>query len=233
MSSDRSFTCFGALPKELRLLIWDQAFVAEWTLLAVRNTTANEHHTRIYVPFNMAFLGPAPYIIGLSCKEAWQHMRKSHAKLVLKQSDPNPPVPSVYWIAPERTVLYVDCLIDRKTSDEVLENFDEEGLGRIEHIGLLLHPELFYTFEFLARRCPMLRTVIVKDQFGTFRFHPSPIDARLFAEIAANKDAGLREVDKAMANCLPTEVPMPFRDPRPEVLVLPFNCSCNWCRHMH
>ena len=70
MSAADSFTYFHALPLELRLQIWREALSVRSVWAAVPNDSANRSLSTSRLPFNMAYIGPAPYLVWLSRREA-------------------------------------------------------------------------------------------------------------------------------------------------------------------
>ncbi|KAJ4306315.1 hypothetical protein N0V88_001115 [Collariella sp. IMI 366227] len=93
--STPSFHLFPALPPELRLQIWEEAFAVR-TVWAIAR--ADESKDPKYGPFTTSLVGPAPHLAGLSCKEAWETLKRCWARPVFgTMTTPN-------WSAP---VLFV------------------------------------------------------------------------------------------------------------------------------
>lgn len=71
MSAADSFTLFRALPLELRLQILGEALPVRSVWVAVRNRALDCDPTGMNHPsLRMAYIGPAPYLAGLSSQEA-------------------------------------------------------------------------------------------------------------------------------------------------------------------
>lgn len=82
MCTGGGFACFGALPPELRLQVWERA-LSVWTVWAVvRNSIASSRLGASRSSFTIALIGPAPYLAGQSCREARQLLERSSVKPV-------------------------------------------------------------------------------------------------------------------------------------------------------
>jgi len=78
MSAADSFTYFHALPTELRLQIWGEALAVRSVWAAVRNYSADRDLSASRLPFIMVYIGPAPYLAGLSSREARRLLEQSY-----------------------------------------------------------------------------------------------------------------------------------------------------------
>lgn len=77
MSAADSFIYFHALPTELRLQIWGEALAVRSVWAAVRNYSADRDLSASRLPFIMVYIGPAPYLAGLSFREARRLLEQS------------------------------------------------------------------------------------------------------------------------------------------------------------
>ncbi|KAF2241342.1 hypothetical protein BU26DRAFT_176574 [Trematosphaeria pertusa] len=160
MCAGDNFACFSALPPELRLLVWEHA-LSVWTVWAAApNSAAGSHLTANRLPFTMAFVGPVPYLAGLSCREARRLLERSYVKPVLGPRG-TATIGDVYWVDLKKTVVYLGGGFN---AIAVLDSFSAGGLSKFEHVGLSWYrfQRLARTCQRLAALCPGIRTVIIQ-----------------------------------------------------------------------
>jgi hypothetical protein len=150
------FTYFGQLPKELRLMIWEEA-IAQWAVWAVvrNNSKKDKRRRRKTEPFGMTFLGSAPHFVGQACKEARRVLWKSDNKLV-RGRDKSPR----HWVDFSKTVVYLG--VDSEALS-VLSTFDSKFLWRFQHVAVSWschYGDMIMTAWHLANLCPNIRGVI-------------------------------------------------------------------------
>lgn len=139
-----SFTCFRALPPELRLKIWSEALSAP----------------SVWVPDHNASrpVGQAPYLAGLACRESRQLLERLYVKPLPR----GPPGGSgVDWVNLETAVVYL--------GDGAMKALDALGAGelaRLRHVALRWRQfgRLARACQRLAAECPALRTIIVERE---------------------------------------------------------------------
>ncbi|KAK3312325.1 hypothetical protein B0H66DRAFT_608597 [Apodospora peruviana] len=116
--NNKIFTCFGALPPELREMIWREALSAPCVLVITtaedaeaRQPNIRGNTTRFSKPyisrlFAFRFLGgPPPYQAGLSCREAYAIMERKLVRLArnFRHRDGRGPP---FWVNPDATLVY-------------------------------------------------------------------------------------------------------------------------------
>ncbi|KAK0102648.1 hypothetical protein ONS95_006252 [Cadophora gregata] len=149
MSAADSFTLFGALPLELRQQIWCEALSVRTVWAAIRNPAGVNH-----AQFSMAYIGPAPYLAGLSSKEARRLLEQTYMKPIRR------PSAGVYWVDMDHTVVYLGDFSDTM---KVIDSFHADDLCRFKHVALewTQFDRLARACQHLARTCPALCTIIV------------------------------------------------------------------------
>jgi hypothetical protein len=161
MCANTNFTCFGALPLELRLLVWEQA-LSVWTVwAAVHSSAARSRLTTNRLPFTMTFRGPEPFLVGLSCKEAWRLLERLNVRLVLGLTG-RPNNFHSAWVDLKKTIIYLG---DDINAIAVLNSFGAEGTSGFEHVALSWHQfdKLVRTCQRMAVLCPVLHTIIIQQ----------------------------------------------------------------------
>ena len=182
MSAD-SFIYFYGLPLELRLQIWRQALSVRSVWAAVHKDSAGRGSSARRLPFTMVYIGPAPYQVGLSCREARRLLEQSYVKPILGPFSGLTTNAGAYWIDLGMTVVYLGDISDATT---VLNSFDAEELARFKHVALPWHRfgNLARTCQHLAAMCPALRTLIIQ-RGETEAATNQPISPALSLETAA------------------------------------------------
>ncbi|MCJ1401158.1 hypothetical protein MMC11_004370 [Xylographa trunciseda] len=143
MSAADSFTYFHALPPELRLQIWGEALSVRSIWAAVRNYNADRDLSASRLPFIMVYIGLAPYLAGLSSREARRLLEQSYVKPI------------------HTAVVYLGDSSDATT---VLNSFGADKLSKFKHVALPWYQyyRLARTCQLLATMCPALRTIIIQ-----------------------------------------------------------------------
>lgn len=148
-----TFTLFPALPLELRLQIWGEALSVRSVWAATPNI-GSDHPTANSPLFSMAYVGPAPYLAGLSSKEARRLLERTYDKPIRR------PSAGVYWVNMEKTVVYLG---DSSDAIAVLDSFHDDDLSRLKHVafGWSRFDQLARICQRLATTCPDICTVVV------------------------------------------------------------------------
>ena len=149
MSAADSFTFFGALPLELRLQIWREALSVRTVWATIRNPASVDRPQ-----FTMAYIGSAPYLAGLSSKEARRLLEQTYMKPIRR------PSAGVYWVDMDHSVVYLGEFSDAMN---VMDSFHADDLCRFKHVALRWSQfdKLARACQRLARTCPALCTIIV------------------------------------------------------------------------
>ncbi|KAI0890253.1 uncharacterized protein GGS22DRAFT_194395 [Annulohypoxylon maeteangense] len=219
MSASDRFMKFSALPPELRLQVWAEALSVR-TVCAVTRNPAGDH-----APIIMAYVGPAPYLAGLSCKEARRVLKQTH---VMFSRGPNA---GVHWVNMDQTVIYLG---NRTAAVSVLDGFRSDDLSRFKHVALLwdTFDELARLCMRLAKECPSLCTIIIHEVVGATetgvrirmpRSQPLTLEAALYyASILAHtgSELGHKRLDTNYFRSLLLEY---FDASRPRIHLLPSN----------
>jgi hypothetical protein len=156
-----NFTCFPNLPAELRLLIWEEALSVRTVLAAsralIKDGSPDSTQPR---PLEVTFVGPAPYLVGLSCREARRVMEKSYVQLASLRGGPS----ADHWVDLGKTVIFLgscEHLLD------VLSGFRADEVAQFKHLALNWHwASRIRGVERACREglpglCPALETLIV------------------------------------------------------------------------
>ena len=151
MSAGNSFIYFPALPLELRLQIWAQA-------LSVRSVWADL--TASNLPFTMAYIGAAPYLVGLSCREARRLLEQFYVGPIRGPFNGLTPSRSS-WVDLDTTVVYLGAFFATTT---VRKTFGADERSKFKHVALPWYQfgNLARTCQHLAMLCPALRTLIIQ-----------------------------------------------------------------------
>jgi len=109
----------------------------------------------------MIFIGPAPYLAGLSSREARRLLEKSYVKPIRGPSSDLATSAGSYWVDLNATVVY---LSDSCDAEPVLNSFGTDELSKFKHVALPWHQfgRLARTCQRLATQCPALRTIIIQ-----------------------------------------------------------------------
>jgi hypothetical protein len=102
----------------------------------------------------MAYIGSAPYLAGLSSKEARRLLEQTYMKPIRR------PSAGVYWVDMDYTVIYLGDFSDAM---KVMDSFHADDLCRFKHVALewSQFDRLARACQRLARTCPALCTIIV------------------------------------------------------------------------
>jgi hypothetical protein len=153
-----SFKNFPELPAELRFQIWEAALSAPTVWATVPVTGGSNPNDATYT---MTFVGPAPYMAGLACKEAWGLMKRLYGGPVRGPAGA-PHITRPSWVDLDGTVVHLGDAADVM----VLRAFDAETLSRVKHVALTWCSSQYYLIGSacfrLAEACPHLRTLIIQ-----------------------------------------------------------------------
>jgi hypothetical protein len=155
MSAADSFTFFRAMPLELRLQIWGEALSVRSVWAAVRSLASDCDPTSVdHPPFSMAYVGPAPYLAGLSSNEARRLLEQAYVKPICG------PSAGVHWVDMDQTVVYLG---DSSDAMAVMDSFHADDLSRFKHVALVWSQfnRLARVCQCLAMTCPALCTIVI------------------------------------------------------------------------
>ena len=161
MSAADNFTCFQALPLELRLQIWKQALSVRSVWAAIHDCNADRDFGASRTPFIVAYIGPAPYLAGLSSREARRLLEQSYFKPLRGPRNGSATRVGCYWVDLDTTVVYLG---DASKATTVVNSFGVDELSKFKHVALRWYQfaSLARTCQRLATLCPALRTIIVQ-----------------------------------------------------------------------
>ena len=162
MSAGGDFACFQALPPELRLQIWIQALSVRSVWAAVgsyNNAIHDPSATRL--PSHWTFIGPAPYLAGLSCSEARRLLKQSYVKPIRGPHSASATSVGSYWVNLDTTVVYFG---ESFGAEFVLNSFNTDEVAQFKHVALrwCRYGSLARICQRLATVCPALRTIILR-----------------------------------------------------------------------
>lgn len=153
MSHLESFALFQALPPELRMKIWSDALSERTVWAAVSRDSGG------CSSWAMAYVGQAPYLAGLACRESRRLLEKLYTSPLR-----GPGLATSFgacWVNLESTVVYLGSSYN---ATELIEAFSVDGLARFRHVALQWYQfdRLARTCQRLAETCPALRTIIIQ-----------------------------------------------------------------------
>lgn len=122
MANSNTFTCFPSLPFEIRELIWKEAL----SVPALWATHRDPHPENANRPCTMIFIGPAPYLVGISCKEARRVMEISYIQFDSLRGGPS----AFHWVNVDNTVVFFD------SGSDIATTFSPEECAQFKHIAL-------------------------------------------------------------------------------------------------
>ncbi len=183
-----TFTCFAHLPAELRLMIWEEALSARIALsvtlapaLAPELALATDEDPGLFLDW----VGPAPYLVGLSCNEARRVMEKSFVQLpenavgaAAAAFSPLATRPEPQWLDPDKTIVHIG---EWPRTGIVLARLGVDAAAKLNHVTMVFHPlhltDFYPACRELKQHCPGLKTLVVEwtTARGTDqqpRFHP-------------------------------------------------------------
>ncbi|KAJ4306370.1 hypothetical protein N0V88_001170 [Collariella sp. IMI 366227] len=117
----------------------------------------------------MHFVGPKPFLVGLTCKEARQVMEKIYIPLTRSRAGS---VTTTHWIDPDMTVVHFgDC----DAGIAVLCDLLADGASKLKHVAVRWYfgylPQIIRFSRQLEDRCPGLHTLVIRQAFK-----PTPAD---------------------------------------------------------
>lgn len=222
MPPAKAFTLFSTLPLELRLQIWSEAlsFRSVWAVTHNRPSGVDQVGVN-YPSFSMAHIGPAPYLAGLSSREARRMLEQAYIKPI-RGPDSRP-----QWVNMDQTVVYLGDDFD---AISVIDKFHAPDLSRFKHVALAWSQ--FYWIskacQRLANACPTLYSIIIRlpesddkaADHRTFSNPLCPLTATYYAKIATytNSELGYTGLDTDYFRSLLLEY---FHASRPQLHILP------------
>lgn len=173
MSTAHSFTLFSALPVELRLQIWSEALSSRSVWAVVRNVDNDPS-------VNMAYIGPVPYLAGLSNAEARQVLEENYVKPI------RGPDSRLFWVDMDQTIIYLGADSDAQA---LLDTFHPDDLSRFKHVAISWS-QLYWisqTCKRLASACPALcnLTIIIRKAKSDAEVLESRAFSRLLGHMTA------------------------------------------------
>jgi hypothetical protein len=130
MANWNTFTRFPYLPFEIRHLIWQEALSVP-ALWAVRSDPLAKfefYPKQLDFPLTMTFIGPAPYLVGLFCREARKLMEASYIQFDSLKGGPS----ASHWVNMNKTVVFVGHGYDITA---VLAAFGPGEVAQFKHIA--------------------------------------------------------------------------------------------------
>ncbi len=100
------FPQFPCLPPEIRHHVWRQA-LCEWAVWYTSHPHVNLQASGLRI--RMKPVGVAPYKAGLACQESRHLMKKLYTKLLAGSGASAASPSAVYWLIPDRTIVYMGC----------------------------------------------------------------------------------------------------------------------------
>lgn len=163
------FTCFGRLPAELRVMIWEEALSLR-TVCAVSCEPVVGDQTGETSKYFLDFIGPVPYMAGISCGEAWHIMQRRYVPFTGPGWNPATARPTgVPWVDLDKTVFYLGASSDVPA---VLGRFDAREVPRLEHVAMTWawrsFGRLIKTCRDVATACPALRSIVIITNLSRF-----------------------------------------------------------------
>lgn len=143
-------------------MIWEHA-LSGWSIFTSGHCcAAPQHVVENCASTAVVAIGPAPYFVGLACKEYHQLMKESFIKIGSQHSR-GCTLPGVYWGDMETSIFYLDA---HPRPVDTISSFDAELLSNLQHVALVWATEdirpIIRTCQALASRAPALRTIIVQ-----------------------------------------------------------------------
>lgn len=169
MESTAEFFRFKYLPPELRHEVWSHA-LSEWTVWA---TTHPRSNLALNPVVTMAPFGHAAYKVGQACSEARAAMRETYVCLQLNKDNEAAGGPFLYWLRPDRTILYFGCSVRAmefilNLSALNLEHFVVRTSRHWAAVPLFLVQ--------LSHECPDIKTLVLQGVHGSNFWH-GPINS--------------------------------------------------------
>jgi len=108
----------------------------------------------------MGYIGPAPYLAGMSCREARRQLEQFYVGPIHGSFNDVTTGPGSSWVDLDGTVVYLSEFSDATT---VLNSFDANELSKFEHVAppWYQYGKLARAWQHRATWCPALRMLIV------------------------------------------------------------------------
>jgi len=142
-------------------MIWEEA-LSVWATWTVPPTPAAGVNRNLLLTRNprMDLVGPGPYLVGRSGREARHVMEKLCLRLT--RGSPATPSTGLPWIEPNKTVV---CLGDHMQAAGALASFCKATVSKLKHIVLVSDLVHFHKIRWLCKHlysyCPTLETLII------------------------------------------------------------------------
>ncbi len=142
---------------ELQLHIWEEA-LALWTVWTGRTNRTALASDGQSPAVTMTFVGPEPYLAGLSCRYSRRVLELTYVKPIHLATNA-----SAYWVNLETTIIHLG---EPSDAGAVLDAFSSNDLAKFRHIDMPWHPGRFgdiaRTCRTLATKRIPLRTIIIQ-----------------------------------------------------------------------
>ena len=188
MSTD-TFSRFKNLPPELREFIW-RAALSEWSVWAPTHAHFN---LTVNPVITMQPVGYGAHAVGRVCRESRELMKRVYVKLdpEKRQNSTN----AVYWLHPDRTILYLGC---SPRATDFIEILHAHKHLKIAHIVLRVCQDWVEVSRFvyiLARNCPDVKTLVlhsIDNKRNASKVcwceNPSPDLAELYKDVVSYRN---------------------------------------------
>lgn len=130
-----------------------------WAVIRSHNADRDLSAGRLSFP--MAYIGPAPYLAGLSSREARRLLEQFYVKPIREPCSGLAATAGYYWVDLETTGVYLGDFSDGTV---VLNSFGADELSKFKHVALPWYQcgSLARTCQRLATVCPILPTTIIQ-----------------------------------------------------------------------
>jgi len=216
-----SFPKFGALPPMLQDQIWDEALAVPTVFSVISAHPTSDGVNTYQPPLSVAFVGPKPYLVGLSCQVARSRLDRTYGGPVHLRND-RAGTSGVYWVKFDSAVIYIGC--SARTA-AVLGSFSEYDVSRFKHVAIAWSgfQDLARACQRFATSCPALRTIIIqmrKSYYGAD--DGSTLDPETAAHYAAIATDNCPELECGALDDLPFRglLPKYFGDSPPRLVVV-------------
>lgn len=225
-----NFTCFPMLPTELRLEIWRHA-LSEPAVCAVMPyaqkdpESADDTWTWTW-SFALAYIGPAPYLAGYSCREARQVLQQIHSYVetevilhgmwqesLFPQIPPSLVTPPIgIWINPASTVIHLSITGNVRAVVAVTGSLHREQLSKFRYVVVPRTgrwSQVWWALKKVLSTCSHLDGVFVEDVHDE---QSEPVAAAKYLALSEEAPAGLGEFGRLLKYASWSDVKRCFRD---------------------
>ncbi|KAK8148464.1 hypothetical protein G3M48_010085 [Beauveria asiatica] len=148
------FPLFRQLPPEIRRHVWREA-LGEWAVWYTSHPHINLQASGLLI--RMKPVGEAPFRVGFVCQESRQLMKRMYTKLLPSGSDSRSSSTVVYWLIPDRTIVYLGCTARATDFLDIIQAYKSLPLRHL----VLRWSDLVGVTRFshsLAYQCPELQS---------------------------------------------------------------------------